>query len=260
MRILVIDDEENIRMMVRMALEHQKHKVETAADAYEGMLKFGDGLKWDIVLLDQRMPGVQGLETLLEMKRRDPSARVIMISAYGIYSLAQEAMMDGAIDFIRKPFTIDTLNNTIKIAMSREIRPYEQLQPSISDPVFQTPAIDGYRIESRINKGRRTGNTTLFDFVVRAPSDDAYSCTVILPDYIIALVKTHINVEHVPYGERFWQSFCEEAIIQYLWQHTGTPVSFPNDGNIKIEELTDDLLRWVKNTLVSLNEYMSDKK
>ena len=60
-RILLIDDEKNIRLMVRTALVHVGHEVDTAADGPEGLEKFGRGQSWDLVLLDHRMPGMEGL-------------------------------------------------------------------------------------------------------------------------------------------------------------------------------------------------------
>src|SRR5438034_8537810 len=102
-RILVIDDEHNIRTMIRLALQHVGHTVETAADGLEGLEKFGNGTAWDLTLLDQRMPGMEGLEVLREIRQRDSQAQVVMITAFGTIDLAVEAMKSGATDFLRKP-------------------------------------------------------------------------------------------------------------------------------------------------------------
>jgi DNA-binding NtrC family response regulator len=118
-RILIIDDESNIRMMLRLALQHVGHTVETAADGPEGLEKFGEGgAAWDVALLDQRMPGMEGLEVLREMRRRDPDARIIMITAFGTIDLAEEALQAGATDFLRKPFTVDTLRGAVQAALT----------------------------------------------------------------------------------------------------------------------------------------------
>ena len=63
-RILVVDDENNIRMMVRLALQHVGHTVTVAADGPEGLEKFGNGDEIDLVVLDQRMPGMEGIDVL----------------------------------------------------------------------------------------------------------------------------------------------------------------------------------------------------
>src|SRR5579872_503365 len=119
-RILLIDDESNIRTMIRLALQHAGHTVETAADGPEGLEKFGSGEDWDLVLLDHRMPGMAGLDVLREIHRRDPNARVIMITAFGTIDLAVDAMKAGATDFLRKPFTTDTLRGAVRAALQAE--------------------------------------------------------------------------------------------------------------------------------------------
>ena len=68
MRILVVDDEEHLRRMMRLTLEASGYEVAEAADGEEGLKQFGDGLQFDATLLDQRMPGMDGLETLRRMK------------------------------------------------------------------------------------------------------------------------------------------------------------------------------------------------
>src|SRR5207247_1340029 len=100
-RILVIDDEANVRMMVQMALQHAGHVVETASSGQEGLDRFGGGNGWDLVLLDQRMPGMDGIETLRQIRQRDPKARVIMVTAYGTIDLALKASVSGAAHFLR---------------------------------------------------------------------------------------------------------------------------------------------------------------
>src|SRR5438874_1638850 len=104
-RILIIEDEENIRETVRFALEAAGYAVETAADGIEGLQDFGTGECWDLVVLDHRMPGMEGLEVLRRMRARDPQARILMATAYATIELAVDAMKAGALDFLRKPFT-----------------------------------------------------------------------------------------------------------------------------------------------------------
>ena len=116
--ILVIDDENNIRTMVRLALTHVGHRVDTAADGFEGIEKWEtNGADYDLVLLDQRMPGMEGLEVLRELRGRTPTIPVILITAFGTFDLACEAMRSGAMEFLRKPFTLETLRSAVTAAM-----------------------------------------------------------------------------------------------------------------------------------------------
>ena len=115
-RILIIDDEENIRRVTRLTLQAAGYEVGEAGDGHRGLEAFGDGSGWDAVLLDQRMPGMDGLETLRHINERDASARVIMATAYASIELAVDAMKLGATDFVRKPMIPDTLRNAVAAA------------------------------------------------------------------------------------------------------------------------------------------------
>src|SRR5258708_12625038 len=121
--ILVIEDEGNIRTMIRLALQHVGHDVDTAADGAEGLSKFGNGEGCDLVLLDQRMPGMEGIEVLREMRRRDPDAKITLITAFGTIELAEEAMAAGATDFLRKPFTAGILRRGVHSPLSKGTSP-----------------------------------------------------------------------------------------------------------------------------------------
>ena len=79
---------------------------------------------YDAVLLDQRMPGLDGLETLRQIKQRAPDACVVMVTAYASIELAVDAMRLGATDFLRKPMTPETLRSATAAALARTpIRP-----------------------------------------------------------------------------------------------------------------------------------------
>src|SRR5215470_6688401 len=91
-RVLIVDDEENIRRMMRITLEAAGYAVGEAHDGPEGLKLYGDGSNWDGVVLDQRMPGMDGLETLKHIKDIKPEARVVMATAYASIELAVDAM------------------------------------------------------------------------------------------------------------------------------------------------------------------------
>ena len=94
-RVLIVDDEENIRRVTRLTLQAAGYEVGEAPDGERGLEAFGNGSTWDAVVLDQRMPGMDGLETLRQIKQRQSNARVIMSTAYASIELAVDAMKLG---------------------------------------------------------------------------------------------------------------------------------------------------------------------
>jgi DNA-binding response OmpR family regulator len=118
-RILIIEDEENIRQTMQMALQTEGYEVETAADGPEGLYRFRQPGRWSLVLLDQRMPGMQGLEVLRELKAIDPAVPVILITAYGTLELTAEVLGAGASGFLRKPFIPAELREVVRETLAR---------------------------------------------------------------------------------------------------------------------------------------------
>ncbi len=113
-KILFVDDDESILDAAKTALEVYGYEVETASSGYECLEKLGDV---DLVFLDIKMPKMDGIETLKEIKKRKPSLPVIMITAYATVDTAIEAMKRGAFDYIKKPFNIEELENSILAAI-----------------------------------------------------------------------------------------------------------------------------------------------
>ena len=86
------------------------------------MKLFGDGREYAAVLLDQKMPGMDGLQTLKQLKERTPEACVIMVTAFASIELAVDAMKLGATDFLRKPMTPETLRGAVAAALASRPR------------------------------------------------------------------------------------------------------------------------------------------
>ena len=239
-RILVVDDERNIRMMVRLALMHSGHEVGVATDGEEGLAMFGSGWDWDLVLLDQRMPGMEGLEVLREIQRRSPGARVIMITAFGTIDLAVDAMKSGARDFLRKPFTAEILRGAVESGL--HALPQEAKTPAEQSPLtFCLSTINGYWIESTPGPGERSPAGLVHAFTVTGPSRDSRTIRVTLPSFVMELIRAHADRENMPGGDRFWQALCEEAVANYLWQNS----CFPPEEALRIDDMTPGLQRWI---------------
>lgn len=118
-RILIIDDEESFRHMLSIILGKEGYEVETASDGEEAIQKLTFS-SFDQVLCDIRMPNMDGLEFLREVKKRGIETTIIMMSAYGTIDIAIEAMKLGAYDYISKPFKPDEIILTLKKAEERE--------------------------------------------------------------------------------------------------------------------------------------------
>ena len=118
-RVLVVDDEENLRLVVRTFLKRDGYEVEVAASGEEA-LAFVETFGPDVILTDVKMPRMGGLDLLATLKARGNECTVIVMSAYGNVDLALEAMRAGAYDYIQKPFKAEEVLLTLRKAEERE--------------------------------------------------------------------------------------------------------------------------------------------
>ncbi len=115
-RVLVIDDDPGIREYLTALGERQGYHVSAAADGEEAIASLSDS-RPDIVTLDAVLPGMDGLETLRQMKKLIPDIPVIMLSGHGQARTIVEAMRLGASDFLRKPFEVEELELAFQKAL-----------------------------------------------------------------------------------------------------------------------------------------------
>jgi DNA-binding response OmpR family regulator len=241
-RILIIDDETNIRVMIKLALRGAGHSVGMAEDGREGLDTFQTGERWDLVLLDQRMPGMEGIDVLREIRKRNSSIPVIMITAFGTIDLAVDAMRAGARDFLRKPFTIEILRGAVEAALRSDAGP-----PSVDDvPItYGMTTLNGFRVESHLEDCAIVDGEVAQKLTLSSPEGLLRECTVVVPARIAGEVREHAGSRQLPGGNRFWQALCEEAVANYLWQHS----DFPPDDRLIVEELTNGFARWIDTLL-----------
>src|SRR5215471_13878460 len=118
-RILVIDDDAGIREQMKMTLGYDGYDVSGAATGQEGLALAERELP-DLVLLDVKMPGMDGLDVLTRLHSMAPTLPIVMLSAHGTPSSAVEAIRKGALDFLEKPFeSTDRLRVTIQNALEQ---------------------------------------------------------------------------------------------------------------------------------------------
>lgn len=116
-RILAIDDEQNIRHLIESEFTLEGYEVKTARDGQEA-LKLLDSHAFDVVLLDIRLPRMNGIEVLRRLKKKSPSTEVLMITGYGDVKTAVESLKLGAREYITKPFKLDQLLGLVKRAIT----------------------------------------------------------------------------------------------------------------------------------------------
>jgi two-component system response regulator AtoC len=118
-RVLVVDDEENLRLVVRTFLKREGYEVEVASGGEEA-LALVESFGPDVILTDVRMPKMGGMDLLATLRAKGHFATVIVMSAYGNTDLAMEAIKAGAYDYIQKPFKAEEVVLKLRIAEERE--------------------------------------------------------------------------------------------------------------------------------------------
>ena len=115
-KILVIDDEKLIRWTLEDVLRKEGYAVIVAESGEEG-LKLVEEHGPDLIILDLRLPGMQGMEVLERVKKIEPKTVVIIVTAHGSAESAVEAMSKGAYDYLNKPFDVDEVRLVIRKAL-----------------------------------------------------------------------------------------------------------------------------------------------
>jgi DNA-binding NtrC family response regulator len=116
-KILVIDDEPIIRVSCQRSLGSEGYEVKSASSGKEGIDLLAKEA-FNLVLLDIKMPDMDGIEVLKKIKNTWPETKIIMITGYSTVETAVKTLKLGALNYLEKPFTPDTLVETIKEALS----------------------------------------------------------------------------------------------------------------------------------------------
>jgi DNA-binding response OmpR family regulator len=237
-RILIVDDEPHIRKVMRLTLEASGYEVTEAASGEEALELMSPTARWDVMLLDERMPGLDGLETLKQVREHDPQAIVIMVTAFASIELAVDAMKLGATDFVRKPMSPDTLRAAVDGALAKARGGWAQ-EPA---PTAEAPEsrdevwlLNGFHVGS---VGAAISPTEHRFEVTRRGAGPARAVSVRFEPGVVAQVSEEAG-RSLANDERFWRSQAARALAHYVWAEADVPA----DGRLEVTRVTQDMLK-----------------
>ena len=143
-RVLIVDDEKNMRHTLANILRREGYPV-TAAATGEEAVALCDQFTYDVILLDVRMPGIDGVETFRRIRRHQEGVRVIMMSAYTVDELKDIALDEGAVAFLSKPLDIDQLIKLVSEVRDTAILVVEDEDETIA-LLDRTLSDQGYKV------------------------------------------------------------------------------------------------------------------
>lgn len=119
-KILIVDDESNIRLGLNKCLAKEGYYIEEASNGEEA-LQLIYNKKYDLILMDVQMPELNGLDVLKRIRKFGNSTRVIMMTAFGTVEMAVDSMKIGAVDFLSKPFTLSKVRDVVKEVLDKDM-------------------------------------------------------------------------------------------------------------------------------------------
>ncbi|MGE4553109.1 MAG: response regulator [Desulfovibrionaceae bacterium] len=126
-KVLLVDDETSFLNIMQKRLGAKNLEVLTADSGEGGLEVLEQNEDVDVVILDVKMPGMDGMQTLNEMRRRFPLTEVVMLTGHATVETAIEGMKQGAFDYLMKPCDIDTLLKVVGEAKQKKIRHEEKI-------------------------------------------------------------------------------------------------------------------------------------
>ncbi|MBC7187464.1 MAG: sigma-54-dependent Fis family transcriptional regulator [Calditrichaeota bacterium] len=151
-RILVVEDNQTMREGIAQVLAKMGHQVLEAEDGQKGV-EMALAQPCDLVITDYRLPGLDGIEVLRQVKRHAPASEVIVITAYGTIGLAVQAMQEGAADFITKPFSHEELRVKVEKTLQR-LEERRELERVSAENLYLRQELEG-----RLNFGEIIGES-----------------------------------------------------------------------------------------------------
>ena len=171
-RVLVIDDDRDHAESIVDILAMRGHQVEAAFSGEAGVKLFREE-NFDIVFMDVKLPGMNGVETFFEFKKIRPDARVMMMTGYSVEELISQAIANGALGVLRKPFAIGELLRVLDEVKPRGLVLVADDDPDFAESLLPILAQHGYRVEiastgqEALEKAAQTGvNCLILDLAM----------------------------------------------------------------------------------------------
>ncbi len=230
-RVLMVDDEEQFRATTKKILDRRGFTTLVAASGEEAVEKLKE--QPDVVVLDVKMPGMDGHQALQEIKKRAPKLPVIMLTGHGALPSAQEALAEGAFDYLSKPCDIDLLAMKITEANEhgkRAVMPAEKRVMDIMIPLQEYTTITQDQtvkeaiatlresFTSRISTSRilETGHRSLLVFDSKGKVQGMLSILdliqAIMPAYLSAPKPS--TADSIQYSPLFWRGMFGREITK----------------------------------------------
>jgi DNA-binding response OmpR family regulator len=230
-RVLIVDDEENIRQMLRLTLETAAYEVGEAGDGMEAFAILGGDPAWNVILLDQRLPLMEGTEVLRRIKVLAPQARVVMMTAFASVEIAVQAMKLGATDFLRKPLTPEMVRNAVTAAFKSASEP-----PGVEgheEPGTRAVTMNGFTILPGPDIAKQPNERR---FIVRKPNGRNQEVVVEISQE--ARASAARLTRGVTIDENLWTSQAETFLSDFIWNDGDVPHS----GRLVLKGIDRDAL------------------
>lgn len=228
MKVLIVDDEEVLRRLVRLTLE-DVHEVREAHDGPSALEEIRNHGPFDVVLLDHRLPGPSGVDLLPEIRLQMPAARVVMITAYTSLDLASAALARGASHFLAKPITPALLRAAVAAAA-----PHVQ-QPAAAPSGEHAITLNGFALAPGARaRVERDGSATH----VFSVSQVVAGWTRDVEVRIARDAFRHSGRPDLPPAGRLAGLVARRALADLLWRDG----LVPEGGGLRLDEITPEQL------------------
>ena len=249
-KVLIVDDEDQFRKTTKKLLEKRGFQTILAENGYEAIEKAKE--KPDAVVLDIKMPGMDGQEVLKEIKKISSELPVIMLTGHGGLDSAQESLGDGAFDYLLKPCDINLLTSKIKEAVKLGSKETHQQESSVEDvmiPIEEYTTVyagesvkeaivrlkNSFLLKMATNKIMETGHRSILVLNKKNEVKGILSIT----DLLKAMMPAYLNspkpsmADSIQFSPMFWRGMFSKAVQLLV--------------NVKVEELMSEAPFVVKN-------------